>query len=63
MTNITRDEFEMVKELLGSDAQYAEWAHWGLDRLEVMQQRFQGQIDQLTQAQKQIDQRLDRSLL
>ncbi|MBW4578953.1 MAG: hypothetical protein KME42_05170 [Tildeniella nuda ZEHNDER 1965/U140] len=60
MTNITRDEFETVKELLGSAARYAESAHRGLDRLEMMQQHSQEQIDQLIGAQRQAEQRLDR---
>ncbi|NJN85565.1 MAG: hypothetical protein HC881_03650 [Leptolyngbyaceae cyanobacterium SL_7_1] len=66
MNNITRDEFETVKELLGSAARYAESAHRGLDRLELAQQRSQLQIDQLTvkidqlaEAQKKTEQRLE----
>jgi hypothetical protein len=66
MTNITRDEFETVKELLGSAARYAESAHRGLDRLEMTQQRSQLQIDQLTvkmdqltEAEQRTDQRLE----
>jgi peptidoglycan hydrolase CwlO-like protein len=47
MTAVTRDEFETVKDLLGSAARYAESAHRGLDRLELSQQRTQLQLDQL----------------
>ncbi|PSB24170.1 hypothetical protein [Stenomitos frigidus] len=70
MTNIARDEFETVKELLGSAARYAESAYRGLDRLEMMQQRSQLQIDQLTvkmdqlaDAEKRTDQRLESFIL
>jgi hypothetical protein len=66
MSNITRDEFETVKDLLTSAARYAESAHRGLDRLEITQQRSQLQIDQLTlkldqlaEAQKKTEQRLE----
>lgn len=67
MTNgVTQDEFETVKQLLGSAARYAESANRGLDRLELAQQRTQLQldqlalkVDQLTEIQKKTEQRLD----
>lgn len=60
MTNITRDEFETVRELLGSAARYAESAHRGLDRLEMAQQRSQLQIDQLTVKMDQLTVKMDQ---
>ena len=60
MTNITRDEFETAKALLGSAARYAESAHRGLDRLEMAQQRSQLQIDQLTVKMDQLTVKIDQ---
>lgn len=61
MTNtVTRDEFEEVKQLLGSAARYAESANRGLERLEVAQQRSQLQIDQLTAKIDQLTIKLDQ---
>ncbi len=51
-TPVTRDEFEVVKELLASAARYAESANRGMDRLDVQlarlesaQERTQAQLD------------------
>lgn len=66
MNNVTRDEFETVKELLASAARYAESAHRGLDRLELAQDRTQLQLDRLSvrmeelaEAQKRTEARLE----
>jgi TolA-binding protein len=59
MNNVTHDEFETVKELLGSAARYAESAHRGLNQLELAQQRSQLQIDELATMQRQSQLKLD----
>ncbi|MBD1911265.1 hypothetical protein [Leptolyngbya sp. FACHB-8] len=59
MASVTREEFETVKELLGSAARYAESANRGVERLQMAQENTQMQISLLAQSQRLTDQRLE----
>ena len=56
---VTRDEFEIVKELLASAARYAESANRGIEDLRLAQAQTEVQMQRLMLAQERTEQRLE----